>query len=55
MTIVKVYSMKPEAAELLDGMSDKRRVPKSKLIRIFIKYFSENGEVLDDLLKSGGI
>lgn len=50
--IVKSLSLNYETLEILEMFKDNTKINKSKLVREFIKFFRDNKEELDKLIKA---
>jgi len=53
ITINRTLSLDFDSVTNLDKLSDDTKINKSKLVRLFINYFSKNKDRLEELIKEG--
>jgi len=51
MKVIQNYSLDIEHVEMLNDLKEKAKINKSKLMRKFIRYFSENKEEFEKLIQ----
>lgn len=53
ISVTKTLSLNLECLKILNELTEKTKVNKSKLVRIFIKYFYENYNELEETIRGG--
>lgn len=53
IAINRTLSLDFDSVTNLDKLSDDTKINKSKLVRLFINYFSKNKDRLEELIKEG--